>query len=206
MSTELEIKNRIMESATEMFLKSGISKVTMEEISDELAMSKKTIYKFFASKEILIHEILESKKRDTNMQCQLLLRDENMDFVEKLKKIMTFIGLQYSKWSPQFVEDMRKNMPEIWKDLSEWRQKTIMKDFGDLVHEGVQKRVFRNDVNESIFVLIYLGAIQFIVNPIVLSQFSFSASDAFDTIIKVIYEGMFTEEARAKYISLETEK
>jgi len=47
MSTELEIKNRIMESATEMFLKSGISKVTMEEISDELAMSKKNDLQIF---------------------------------------------------------------------------------------------------------------------------------------------------------------
>lgn len=49
--------------------------------------------------------------------------------------------------------------------------------------------------------LMYSNAIQNILNPEVLSQYPFSASDAFETIIKIIFEGILTDEGRAKYLA-----
>ena len=58
----LKLKDRILTRAEEMFLKSGYSKVTMDEIASNLGMSKKTLYKYFSSKEELVKEII-SKMR-----------------------------------------------------------------------------------------------------------------------------------------------
>ncbi len=54
MTDDIEIKDRILSRAEEMFLKFGYSKVTMDEIAANIGMSKKTLYKFFPSKEELV--------------------------------------------------------------------------------------------------------------------------------------------------------
>jgi len=50
------MKYKIIEKATEMFLKLGFKSVTMDDIANEMCISKKTIYKYFENKEILISE------------------------------------------------------------------------------------------------------------------------------------------------------
>ena len=48
------MKDKIINKATEMFLKLGFKSVTMDDIACEMCISKKTIYKYFQNKEVLI--------------------------------------------------------------------------------------------------------------------------------------------------------
>ena len=50
------MKEKIIQKATEMFLKLGFKSVTMDDIACEMCISKKTIYKYFQNKETLIEE------------------------------------------------------------------------------------------------------------------------------------------------------
>ena len=47
----MEEKNKIIERTEDKFFRDGFYKTTMDEIATDLSMSKKTIYKFFPSKE-----------------------------------------------------------------------------------------------------------------------------------------------------------
>ncbi len=50
------MKEKIISKASEMFLKLGFKSVTMDDIAGEMCISKKTIYKYFCNKELLIEE------------------------------------------------------------------------------------------------------------------------------------------------------
>ena len=50
------MKCKIIAKATDMFLKLGFKSVTMDDIAGEMSISKKTIYKYFENKELLITE------------------------------------------------------------------------------------------------------------------------------------------------------
>ena len=50
------MKEKIISKATELFLKLGFKSVTMDDIAGEMCISKKTIYKYFCNKEVLIVE------------------------------------------------------------------------------------------------------------------------------------------------------
>ena len=50
------MKERIIHKATDLFLKLGFKSVTMDDIAQELAISKKTIYTHFKNKTELIKE------------------------------------------------------------------------------------------------------------------------------------------------------
>ncbi len=200
---DIELKGRILSQAEEMFLKFGFSKVTMEEIAANLGISKKTIYKFFQGKDQLLKEIIHGMKCEVEDYVYKIWSNEKMDFVEKLKLLMNFIGKQSSKLHGPLLHDLQKCNPEIWKEVQEVRKKHSFEKFSRLLEEGIDKGVFRSDINKQLMVLFYLNAVQGIINPEVLSQLPFSADQVFEGIIKIMLEGLLTEEGRTKYISFQ---
>jgi len=202
---EKEIKDRILAKSEVMFLQFGYSKVTMEEIAANLGISKKTLYKFFPSKEGLVHYIIENMKCGVDEYIDELWNDSSLDFVKRLKKLMDFFAKQSSKLQGPLLNDLQKSIPGIWKEINEFRKKSTLKKMTLLINEGIEKGIFRKDINQQIILLMYLNTIQGIINPETLSQLPLSGDQAFEIIIKIMFEGIFTEEGREKYISYKIE-
>ena len=205
MTDDIEIKDRILSRAEEMFLKFGYSKVTMDEIAANLGMSKKTLYKFFPSKEELVREIIYKMRCGVKDYVDALLADDKMDFVEKLKRMMNLIGNQSSKLQGPLLEDLHRNIPEVWQQINEFRKENVRQKFTQLINMGVEKGIFRKDIDQRLIVLIYSSAIQGLINPEILSQMPFSVEQVFESVIKVIFSGIFSEEGRIKYNSYQIE-
>ena len=53
------MKEKIINKAKEMFLRLGFKSITMDDIASEIGISKKTIYKYFSNKDILIENTIE---------------------------------------------------------------------------------------------------------------------------------------------------
>ena len=205
MTDDIETKDRILSRAEEMFLKFGYSKVTMDEIAANLGMSKKTLYKFFPSKEELVREIIYKMRCGVKDYVDALLADDKMDFVEKLKRMMNLIGNQSSKLQGPLLEDLHRNIPEVWQQINEFRKENVRQKFTQLINMGVEKGIFRKDIDQRLIVLIYSSAIQGLINPEILSQMPFSVEQVFESVIKVIFSGIFSEEGRIKYNSYQIE-
>ncbi len=201
MTGENEIRNRILEAATEQFLRFGFTRVTMDEVASGLGMSKKTLYQHFPGKEALLREVMRRRMREIEAGYEGILRDDSLDFVEKLKDLMSFMAVQFSRVGQVFLQDLQKNAPEVWREVETFRGRRASSLFGNLVNEGIQKGMFRADVDQHLLTLLYVSAIQGIINPDALSQLPLSASQAFENIIKIIYEGILTDKARAKYVA-----
>lgn len=201
MPEEKEIRDRILAKAEEFFLQYGYTKVTMDEIAASLGMSKKTLYKFYPGKEKLLLAVVENLKCGIDNCLNYIVVDESMDFVEKLKEFMSFIASSFGKLRGPLLEDLEKNIPEIWIKIDELRRIGIMNKFEQLLTEGVKRGVFREDISLQVATLMYLHSMKGIINPAVLSQMPFTAEQLFDNIIKILYEGMLTEEGRKKYNS-----
>ncbi len=198
MEKDNETKEKILLKADEMFQKFGFSKVTMDEIAQSLGMSKKTVYKFFPKKEALIMAVFENIKCFISDYIDNLIKNEEMDFVDKLKDLMTFIGSQTSRMSGPLLTDLQKNMPKLWIEIQEYRKKHAHEQFRRFLEQGISKGIFRSDIDKQLLVLIYTNAIQGIITPDILSQIPFSANQVFETIITIIFEGILTDEGRKK--------
>jgi AcrR family transcriptional regulator len=198
--SDSDLKTRILEAAKEYFFANGFSKSTMEEFSGSLGMSKKTIYKFFPSKEDLIREITHEKIKGIFNKCQVWRNDTAMDFVERVKNITSFISNEMRTMKPIFLLDVQRTMPDLWKEIDEFRNEKILEDFKEMMLSGVKEGVFRSDINFDVFVLMYATSMQAILNPEKLSTLPLNASQAYDAIVSIIFGGVFTPEAKAKYI------
>ena len=57
--TDIDNKERIKLRANDLFMKFGIRSVSMDDIANNLGMSKKTIYQYYADKDELVDAVIE---------------------------------------------------------------------------------------------------------------------------------------------------
>jgi AcrR family transcriptional regulator len=199
--SDLELKNRILDAAREHFFSSGFSKTTMEEFAHGMGMSKKTIYKFFQSKDEIVKEITREKLHGIHNQCECFRTDSSMEFVDRIKSTINYLTTEMQEMKPQFYLDIQRTMPDLWKEVETFRNEKVMNDFAVMVKEGVNLGIFRNDVNVQVFVLMYATAMRSIINPEVLSHLPINISQAYQAAVTVFFEGMMTDEGRIQYRS-----
>ncbi|HYF04346.1 MAG TPA: TetR/AcrR family transcriptional regulator [Patescibacteria group bacterium] len=193
-----ETRARIITKANEVFLKMGFSKVTMDELANDLGMSKKTLYKHFSSKDDLLRAMMTEFRCEVHDYIDSCMCNTEIDFVEKLKRIMVYVSEQMAKVSTPFAEDMRRNAPELWKEMEKFRHEHGVENFTKLLREGIQAGIFRSDINEYLIAMIYINSAQSLVNPAILTEIPFTASEVFTAIKKVVFQGILTDEGRKR--------
>ena len=190
------MKDRILETARDKFFQLGFTRVTMDEIARDLGISKRTLYEHFASKEELLREVLKRMTEEIETTIDGALRDETADFVDKLIQVWTFMASRLSKIGPLLQSDLQRHAPGIWKEVDTRRARIIQKKFGTLFKKGARNKTFRRDIDVQFLVLMFSTLIQRIINPETLSQLPLSASQAFEAIISVMFEGILTDDGR----------
>ncbi len=192
---ELDDKQRIVDVASKQFMENGISKVTLDEVASELGMSKKTMYKFFPSKEDLLRTIVHTMMNSLRARVEAVVNSDK-PFVDKAQGLLTIIGNQISSLSKQFLTDLQRFTPELWKEIDEFRRQRILTSVRKIFVQAKDEGIFRKDLDIDLFILVFIGSVQTIVNPQTLAQQSFSAQEALHGIFRIIFEGAMTEEAR----------
>jgi AcrR family transcriptional regulator len=84
-----DVKKRIMLEARSLFFRYGFSKVTMDETAEALGMSKKTLYRYFPSKEDLLQEVTNEHLQECDEQQKAICRRQDVSPLERLKLTMT---------------------------------------------------------------------------------------------------------------------
>lgn len=199
MSHDLKIRNRILEAAEEQFFKHGCSSVTMEALAEQLGMSKKTLYQYFQSKEELIAEVTHIVMANCDRNLEETMNDPELDFVDKFKQMIYYITRIWARMSRAMIDDLRKNTPELWKQVDAQRRERITRDFMKVISEGIQSGVFRKDLDPHLFIVIYAKANEAVMNPDVLAELPYSADQVFENFAKVFFEGILTDGARVNY-------
>jgi AcrR family transcriptional regulator len=192
---------RILEKATEKFFSIGYSRVTMDEMADELGMSKKTLYKYFRTKSDLLREIVMQFIQGIIREQDRILSDESLEFEARLVELMRVIARVVGKVSQSFMRDVQRSAPEVWETVEETRQQRIQLIFGRLLSEGQQKGLVRADLNHPFLVFMLSAMIRETLTPNVVSQFSVSFVEAFETVRFVFLGGVLTDRGRERFFN-----
>ncbi len=192
------VLTRILNSAREQFVRFGYSKVTTDEIASELGISKKTLYKHFPTKEALFRAVMRRTMDDISAGAAAIIYNEELEYTRKLTETLAFFSEQIARvFSRPLMRDLRRKLPHIWQEVEAFRKEQIFTKFASLIAEGVKQGVIRSDIHQEVIVRIYFAAAQQIMNPETLLNLPLTANEAFDAIVKTLFEGLLTERARA---------
>ncbi len=197
---ELDERTKILELATRKFFESGITKVTVDEIATELGMSKKTLYKYFKSKDELLQKAVQYKIDTVEQHLTAVMKEEH-PFEHKIGIVLTLLGRQVSSISKQFQYDLQRFAPSLWKEIETYRQKKILPQFKILFEQAQREGILRPQINPDIFYLVFTAAVQGVLTPKVLIENSFSITQAFRGVLLILLSGVCTERAHQRIVS-----
>jgi AcrR family transcriptional regulator len=194
-----EVVRRILDTACEQYMRLGFSSVTTDETAKAAGISKKTLYQLFPSKDELLRNVVRQNSEKHNAAIRLICRDESCSIGKRLKRMMNYLSSLFGELSPALVHDLRRSAPEVWTEVEKGRQRCIHEDFGALLKEGRERGDFRKDVDPRIFMMIYAETIRNVINPQAFAQLGVPPQRVFETVYKVLFEGILTEKARKEY-------
>jgi len=152
------MKETILKKSGEIFLKFGFKSVTMDDIANELGISKKTIYKYFKNKVELVDEATEYTHSLMHTEVLKIYDmgynaiEENFEVNKKFKGL-----LQNSDNSP--IYQLQKYYPETYKRIMS-QEFCMFKDcLSNNIEKGIKEGLFRPDIVKDQVVKFYFSLI-----------------------------------------------
>jgi len=187
---------RIVEAARAHFFSHGFRSVTMDDLAEELAISKKTLYAHFPSKIALLEAVLADKFAGVEAKLEEIKRAYPHDFPAALHELLASTQRELDEIKPPFVRDMRQKAPQVFKIVERRRAELIQHFFGKLFAEGQRTGMVRRDLPAELMIEILLAAVQAIVNPAKVEELGLTPKTGFASVLKVVLEGVITRKGR----------
>lgn len=195
---ENSASQRIITAARRHFFAHGFRSVTMDDLAEELGMSKKTLYACFPSKAALLEAVLQDKFRSVEADLNEITSECSSDVLAALHQLLATVQRHTEEIQPPFVRDMRREGPERFKVVESRRRDMIQRHFGKLLGEARKAGIIRKDIPVKLIIEILLSAVQAIMNPPKIVELGLTPKTGFSAIITVILEGVIPEKVRAK--------
>jgi len=152
------MREKIINKAGELFLNLGFKSVTMDDISSELGISKKTLYKYFSNKVSLvrascasIHEVIE--------QGIDAIKEKKYNAIEEEFAIKAIFKEMFKNAKGSPMHQLKKYYPEIYTDLMD-REVCMFRDCNrDNLEKGIAQGLYRADIDLSLITNFYFTLI-----------------------------------------------
>jgi TetR/AcrR family transcriptional regulator, cholesterol catabolism regulator len=145
----MEVKDRIQEKATELFMRYGVKSITMDEIASQLGVSKKTIYQYFADKDELVNAVIEWELNGSETDCLAsIVHAENAIHEEFLVQDMMLESLQ--ELNPVALHDMEKFHPAAFQKFVQHKNSFVLKMVANNLQNGIREELYRPEIRVDI--------------------------------------------------------
>ncbi|MFZ4740496.1 MAG: TetR/AcrR family transcriptional regulator [Bacteroidales bacterium] len=145
----------IIEKVGELFKKYGIKSVSMDDIAQQLSISKKTLYQYFKDKADLVVKVVNSHNCDHDKKFMDLINSE-MNAIDALIEVSKHLIEMLKDINPPILYDLRKYYPELTKDLIVNRKDHVYNNIKTNLLKGIEQGLYRQDLNPDIITSIYV--------------------------------------------------
>lgn len=145
----MEIREKIIEGAGELFIKHGTRQVTMDTIAQELGISKRTIYENFKDKNDLLSNFLsEAIMRHKKQSIEILKSADNV--IDALFKFGEYNQETLKEINPCFFDDVKKYHPDVFKNIMGNDQIKNYEVTYMILKRGINEGNFRKEIDIEI--------------------------------------------------------
>jgi len=189
-------RHRIVDAARGHFFSHGFRSVTMDDLAEELGISKKTLYAYFPGKFDLLEAVLAHKFTDVEATLKEVTRAHPDDFPTTLRELLAGTQRELDEIKPPFVRDMRQKAPEVFKLVERRRAALIERYMGKFFVDGQRLGMVRKDVPAKLIIEILLAMVQAIINPSKMEELGMMPKEGYSGILKIVLEGALTPKGR----------
>jgi TetR/AcrR family transcriptional regulator, cholesterol catabolism regulator len=187
----MEVKDRILSKAADLFMRYGIRSITMDEIATQLGISKKTIYQFFTDKDDMVQAVIDLEITKNEMECEEY-RQQSADAVHQIFLALEGLEEMLKYTNPLMVYDLEKHHPRAYKKLREYKYQFLYRIILDNLQWGVAEEIYRNDFHLEIAAKHRIESAFLVFNPDVFPHSRYKISEVNYELSMLFLHGIVT--------------
>ena len=140
---------RIKVKAHELFMQYGLRSVSMDDIANGLGISKKTIYQFYADKDALVDEVIQSVILNNQNCCE----DDRAiadNAIHEIFLAIEFMMEIFRSMHPALVFDMQKYYPRSFQKFQKHKNDYLYTMIKENIERGIKEELYRPEVQVDI--------------------------------------------------------
>ncbi len=149
----------LLKTVLELYSKYGIKSVTMDDISRELGISKKTLYTFVSDKNELVEKVID-------YQCEkrlIWIKSLNLDklpALEEIVEVSKMINKMFGEFNPSFHYDLSKYYTNIYKKMMAINRESMAQSMLHNIKKGKKEGYYRPEINEELIVKMHIANVE----------------------------------------------
>ncbi len=152
----METKQRILNTAESLFMRYGLKSVTMDDVSRELGISKKTLYQFVENKKDLINAVIAATIQ-SEKEVMDQIQAESTNAIDEMLRIARHVTQKLREFHPGAVYDLQKYYREAWDLMNAFHEHYIFSTIKGNIERGQTEGLYRSDANSEIIARLYVG-------------------------------------------------
>ena len=148
------MKDKIINKAKEMFLKLGFKSITMDDIACEMCISKKTIYKYFSNKDILIEESIDLLHKEVKETMDAII-SKNYNAIEENFEIKRMFRKMFKSAESSPIYQLKKHYPDIYNKVLNIQVSICEDCFRKNILKGIKEGLYRENLDVENYVKFY---------------------------------------------------
>lgn len=181
------LKDQIIDSFITHFNAEGTD-LRLSEIATSLHISKKTIYKVFASKSAIYNTIIEKAAEEIRERKEAILASPKPT-KEKLYDMLTIKTTYEDAFNMPRLSELKEGEPTVYADLLK-AYEVSWASFEDLLEQGKKEGVVSPEVNTALTVAALAGAYQALYKNDFLKKNHLSYTQAVLQIARMTLDGI----------------
>lgn len=181
----------IIASASKLFQKYGIRSITMDEVSRQLGISKKTLYSHIKDKDELVEKTMEFMIDSRQCGIQSLLYD-SLNAIEELIATYNHVKSMMTDYNPSVEFDLKRYYPRIYEHMRnkkrEYMYETILKN----LLKGKNEGLYRQNLNADVIAKLHIMRMEHLMKSEIISEEEIYSGEFFKEVFKYHLYGIIS--------------
>ncbi|HZJ84425.1 MAG TPA: TetR/AcrR family transcriptional regulator [Syntrophomonadaceae bacterium] len=159
----MDIPSKILAASRELINDKGLVNWTVDDLAQKAKVSKRTIYRYFSSKDEIIEITLENFMLEIQAKFKNIVTQKSAP-----TEILSALILEIYKNTPFIVNnkslnDLKDSYPHLWQKIDSFRSARLTEFMKHLM--ALDNAEFLQEIDERIFTTVVITIIQSVLNP-----------------------------------------
>lgn len=167
------MKSRIKQKAHDLFMQYGVRSVTMDEISVQMGVSKKTIYQYYADKDELVDAVMMDIL-SYNQDCCLKDRQVAKDAIHEVFLAIEMMQEMFQNMNPSILFELEKYYPKSFERFKQHKYTFLYQMIKENLERGIKEEIYRSDIDTDILIKLRLETMMMPFNQVLFPKNKYS--------------------------------
>jgi TetR/AcrR family transcriptional regulator, cholesterol catabolism regulator len=199
-----EKQTALLEQVNKLFMRHGIKSMTMDDVANNLRISKKTLYQFVTDKNDLVERSMARMNCQHNDAIDAICA-QGLNAIDEQYEIAKYVSGVLSQVHPSIHYDLEKYHPRAWEEFNGQKREHIYACMTRNMHNGMKEGLYRDDLNVDIIAKIYLARFDLLFDGELFPAEKYRFADIMWESFRYHVRGIASEKG-VKYLEKKTKK